>query len=118
MPIDPKLLIAEKVSEGPSTWKTKMHGITRGIEFVYIVRDGNYKGQNIWKAVLQVPMASDLWQGIIVRFADEGCPARKAVKKNYIWRKSMVFMPTTKGIHRDRFYAKIFEADPWIYQLE
>jgi hypothetical protein len=111
MSIDPKLLMAEPVSESHSTWTTKMNGATKGIEYIYRVKDGNYRAQNVWEVALQVPQASRISQGIVVRFADNGCPPRKAVKKNAIWRKSMVFMPTTKGIHLDHFYGKIFEAD-------
>jgi hypothetical protein len=33
------------------------------------------------------------------------------VVKHAIWRKSIVFMPTSVGNHPDKYYAKVFEVD-------
>ena len=110
--IKPKLLTVAITSSSPSQWSTKLGGggNVHGTELLYTVIDQNYVARNKWRAIVQVPNKKSTHSEILVRLERDACPDRVAVKKHGIWRKSIVFMPTSAGNHRDKYYAKVFEA--------
>jgi hypothetical protein len=113
MSMDPKLLKIELQSQASAQWNTKLGsgGTVQGAEYRYSVTDGNYSARNKWVAIVQVPKDRGRHEGIVIRLDKESCPSRVSVKKHGIWRKSIVFMPTTIGSHLDKHYAKVFEVE-------
>lgn len=112
-PLDAKLLQIQMLSKQPAEWSTKLGsgGSVSGTEYSYVVTDKNFAKNNEWITVVQVPLGRRSAEGIIIRLLDRAsCPKRSSVDKHSIWRKSIVFMPTTTGNHLGKSYAKVFET--------
>lgn len=111
--IEPKLLSANLVEDVPAEWTTKLRGgrLIKGRRYVYEVVDRNFLSKNVWYAWIQIPNKRSPEQGIEVRLDKDRCPDRASVRKDLLWRKSIVFEPTTIGIHEDTYYAKAFESE-------
>ena len=111
--IEPKLLRTKFIEEMPTQWATKLGAGNpiKGRRFIYEVADANFASKNIWHAWVQVPNKRSVEQGIEIRLDKDHCPDRAAVNANLLWRKSVVFEPTTIGNHLNYYYAKVFETE-------
>jgi hypothetical protein len=111
--LDAKLLKVDLQSQAPAQWITKLGkgGTVKGTEYRYKITDSNYTDRNRWGVIVQVPRVGSRHDGIVIRLDRDSCPERVAVDKHGIWRKSIIFMPTTIGNHLGKYYAKVFEVE-------
>jgi len=95
-----------------ASWKTVAGSAIKGTEYLYAVKDANFRSLNTWILAVRVPKS--VYGNIIVQ------PIIAPGKK--VWagidRKSIVLVRATKNPYRRLLYCKLNLADPSGYRTK